>query len=131
MKTFYAGFTALISAIIISAVLLVIAVTGGLTGFFGRSNVLDSEFKHMSAAIAEACADHALLQLANSSTFYDVSGATTTISGNACYVSQATTAGPQKTFKARSYYKNFYTTLKVTIQTSDTSVILWQEISTY
>jgi len=57
------GFIALISAIIISVLLLTIAVTIGMTGIFGRFNVLDSESKERSAALAEACADTAILKL--------------------------------------------------------------------
>jgi hypothetical protein len=134
MISSHRGFIALISAVIISAVILVIGVTGGLTGFFGRSNILDSEFKNTSAAIAEACADQALLQLANSITSYDVVGATLAVSGNPCTIGKMQnnipTAG-QRTFETTATYKNFTTSYKIAIQSSDVSVVSWQEIPTY
>lgn len=59
------GFIALISAIIISVVLLAIAATLSLSGFYTRFNILDSEYKKRSLGLAEACAETALLDLAN------------------------------------------------------------------
>lgn len=59
------GFIALMSAVIISAVLLLVVISVGLTGFFSRSNVLDSELKSRSRAVAEACLEQALLLITN------------------------------------------------------------------
>src|SRR3989344_8321294 len=61
------GFVALISAIIISVILLLIATNLSLTGFYSRSNILDGELKEISSGYAEACVDTALLKLANDS----------------------------------------------------------------
>ena len=58
------GFIALISALIISAILLIALVASNLTGFYSRFNILDSELKERSNATADACADIALLQFA-------------------------------------------------------------------
>lgn len=71
MKT--RGFIALMSAIVISAVLLIIAVTGSFTGFFGRGNILDAELKSRSAAVADACAEQAFLLIANDSAYAGLS----------------------------------------------------------
>lgn len=58
------GFIALTSAIIISVLLLAITVGLGFSSFFTRFNILDSEFKERSLALAEACIDTAILNLA-------------------------------------------------------------------
>lgn len=59
------GFVALMSAIIISVVLLIVATTGSFTGFLKRGNILDSELKRRSAATADACAEQAFLLIAD------------------------------------------------------------------
>lgn len=65
------GFIALMSAVIISAVLLLVVISGGLTGFFSRSNVLDSELKSRSRAVADACLEQALLLIANNPAYVE------------------------------------------------------------
>jgi hypothetical protein len=65
------GFIALMSAVIISVVLLLTVVTGALSGIFARSNVLDAELKSRSRAVADACLDQALLLLTNNSGYVD------------------------------------------------------------
>lgn len=57
------GFIALISSIIISAILLGVAVTFGVNSFHSRFNSLDSEFKRISLGLAESCVNVALLNL--------------------------------------------------------------------
>ena len=59
------GFVALITAIILTAILLIITVTLNQTSFFTRGILLDAEYKERSAALAEACVDVARLKLAN------------------------------------------------------------------
>ena len=64
MRKTNSGFIALFSVIIISFVLLIVAVTLNFTGFSGRFNILDSESKERSNALAEACIDSGRLAIA-------------------------------------------------------------------
>lgn len=57
------GFIALISVVIISFVLLLVATSLTFTGFFTRFDLLDSEFKKRGEAIADACIESARLVL--------------------------------------------------------------------
>lgn len=127
------GFVALISAIIISAVLLLIAAVLSFSGFYGRYNILDSDLKERSLSIAEACADTAYLQIVSDpNNAAGVFNATTTVGGDYCYISARDTSVVGKvTYKTRSYYKDFYSNLKVTIATSTFSVVSWEEIATF
>ena len=59
------GFVALITAIILSFILIIVTTTLNQTSFFTRSILLDSEYKERGAALAEACVDVARLKLAN------------------------------------------------------------------
>src|SRR5258708_32505996 len=57
------GFIALTSAMVISILLLAITVSLGFCGFFTRFNILDSESKERSLALAEACGEMSILNL--------------------------------------------------------------------
>jgi hypothetical protein len=62
--TMHKGFTALISAIIISVILLGLAVALGGSTFFARFNSLNREYKRISLGLAEACVHEALGRIA-------------------------------------------------------------------
>ena len=57
------GFIALISVIIISAVLLIASVNLGLNGFYERFNILNTEFKEISNKLVDACLERARLSI--------------------------------------------------------------------
>lgn len=58
------GFIALISAIIISAVLIALVFSASTSGMYARFNALGSEYKRASLALADSCSNIALLRLA-------------------------------------------------------------------
>lgn len=123
------GFIALMSAVIISAILLLVVASGSFSGFNSRFNLFETEMKERSSALADACADQTLLELANDSSY--VGNATTTIGSDACYTGPITTSGGQKSFKTRAYKSNAYTTLEVVVNASSLSVVSWQEVPVY
>ena len=57
------GFIALISVIIVGSVLLIASVTLALNGFYGRFNVLNTEFKEISNKLVDACLERARLSM--------------------------------------------------------------------
>lgn len=63
MKQDSRGFVALMSAILISAILLVLIFTLNISSFFNRFNVFDSENKRVSLGLAEACVNVGLLRI--------------------------------------------------------------------
>lgn len=58
------GFVALMSVVIISAILLTLVFTLGLSSFFNRFDALDAENKRISLGLAEACVNVAMLKIA-------------------------------------------------------------------
>ena len=76
------GFIALISAIVISFLLITITVALNFVGFYGRFNILDSEYKETSVGLAEACADSAMLQLVQG--IMPLPGTIVTVGSNQC-----------------------------------------------
>lgn len=123
------GFMAIMSAIIISVILLIIATTLGFNGFQSRLNILDSELKERSLGLADACIDIAMQQIASDLSYAgDVSFP---VGSDSCYVGTITPSGTQRIFKTRGVYSSFHTNLRVTIETSDFSIISYEEISTF
>lgn len=124
------GFIALISVIIVSAILLIIAVTLSLNQFYDRYNILESEYKERSSSLAEACVDSALLELTNDIN-YSGNSTTTVYDTNKCYTGNIPPTIPQKTFQTRAIYQNSYTNLKVKVDTSNFSIMSWEEIPNF
>ncbi|MDD5068282.1 MAG: hypothetical protein PHS53_00910 [Candidatus Pacebacteria bacterium] len=116
------GFIALISTIVISVVLLLVVSTASLTGFYGRSDILDSELKERTNALAEACVDKAILYVADGSahTYPEL----VSVSTDKCYI-DSISAGVIKT---HALYSSFRTNLQVTINTANFSVFSWEEV---
>jgi len=116
------------SAIVISAVLLVTAATAGFVGFYHRSNGLDAELKARSAAAADACADAALLTLAQGG---DPGGRILSLNSlDECRIG-AVSGSAQKTFRVQATSTGAVTNLEIIADGSDLSVLSWREISTF
>ena len=62
------GYIALISAIIISVVLLGLATAIGQSTFFSRFNALNREYKRISLGLAESCVHAALSKISKTTT---------------------------------------------------------------
>src|SRR4051812_28055059 len=121
------GFVALISAIIISAVLLIISTSLSFSGFYGRYDILESELKNRSTNIAEACADMAMLKVTNDSS-YNPNNEVIPIDNANCTIKSVTNNGAQITILIQENYSNYYTNLRILVDSSTFSVISWQEI---
>ena len=59
------GFIALVSALIISVVLLSIVIVSGMGSFYARMDALGKEQAAQARSLASSCVDVALLALAN------------------------------------------------------------------
>ena len=120
------GYIALISAIIISSILLVVTVTLSYTAFFARYNILDSEYKERSASLAEACADVALLKLANNSGY--AGNVAVAIGTDFCSIRLLFSSGTQTIVDTQASFQNAYTNLRLGVATSTLTVMSWEEI---
>jgi hypothetical protein len=119
------GFIALMSAIIISAILLILVSTGSLTGFYGRMNVLDSELKSRSMTAAEACADHAFLLVMRDS---DYTG-TEVLKFNSLDSCRILVSGTSpKSIRIQATSTPAVTNLLISYDPASYSVLSWREI---
>ena len=108
------GFIALMSAVVISILVLAITLSLGMSGFFGRFNVLDSEFKERTFALAEACGDVAILKLAQDAS-YNPSNEVVNVGSDSCTIVSLTTSGSNKIIKTQAIINKAYTNLKITV----------------
>ena len=118
------------SAILISAILLVVALAGSLTGFYERSNVLDAELKDRSSAAADACADRAFLLAVTNPAYLR----TTVIMLNALDTCRATVSGasPAKTIAVQATSSNAaVTNLLIGYDPTTYTVTSWQETAVF
>lgn len=128
------GYIALISAIIISAVLLMVVFTTSFTNFFARFNILDSEYKKISGGLAEACMDAAILQLAQDEDWQPVGGGMTVVveGTKTCKICEVT-GGAQRTVYTRAIYQQAHTNLAavVTFGSGTVAIDSWEETPDY
>lgn len=120
------GFIALISIIIISAILMLVAVTLSFTGFYGRYNALDSEFKERSLALAEACAEEAILKIVMDAGYFG--SETVEVEDEQCTIGAITVLGNIKTFRAEAVFGEAYTNLEISYDFVNRSIASWEEV---
>ena len=113
------GFVALISAVVISAVLLVLAAFFARGVFWARFAVLNRENKEMSLAFAEGCINLALLKIARNK---DIAVP------EQCEIVEISGANPY-TIIARSDSGDSYTNLKViaSLENGNLAINDWRE----
>jgi Tfp pilus assembly protein PilE len=123
------GFIALMSAIIISAVLLSIIATQSLAGLYERSNVLDAEFKSRSVATAFACAEQTFLLVGSDPSYTGV----TKITLNAFDSCQAFITGDStvKNIRIQATSSAAVTNVQLSYNPITLSIISWQEIPVF
>ncbi len=123
------GMLALMSAIILSVILLILATTLSFTGFYSRFNILESETKEQSSALADACIDIALLNLAQNASY--PGNLSYSVGEKTCFVGSVSTTGGEVTFKTRGIFSNSYTNLKIVLNETDLSVISVEEVPVF
>jgi len=123
---FTSGYIAITSAIIISVLVMTLVFATSLSGFSGRSNILDAYYKETSNALAEACVATALSKLAANGSY--TGNENITVDGNQCAVLLIETAGGQKIIKTKAIFQKTVTNLKAVVAAADLSIVSWEEL---
>lgn len=146
MKTRYTkGFIALISVIVISAILLMLVFTLGLSSFFNRYDALDAENKRISLGLAEACVNVAMVRIAKDSDYginppiaadgecVSVSDTCGAGAKKVCKICSVTDTSFPKTISTRAAYNGAYTNVSVAINNTtpgNFTLRSWSEVPT-
>ena len=136
------GFVALMSVIIIGAMLSLFVFTLGVSTFYSRYGIFDSENKHMSVALADACVNSAILKIAQNPSYAPAAGGECVGVGGecggtgelqVCKICDVTTAGAITTIQIRAAYGGAYTNVAVSVDSSDGrfGIVSRRELPTY
>lgn len=121
------GYIAIVSALLISFVIMTITLGLSFSVYFGRFNVLSSEAKERSLALAEACAEKALLKFSLDPSYSGneiivVSGPET------CNILPVTAEGDKRIIMTRGEFYNTVSKIKVVISASPVTLVSWEEV---
>ncbi len=132
---FESGYIALVSVVIMSAVLLLILVAVGGTSVSSRLGILSYEYKLQSSSLADGCVDVALLKLINNSN-YNPTNELVKLGANTCTIVSVTSNGGQKIIQVRGIYpetgvNRSYTNLQVQATVSNGNIVVnsWEEVA--
>jgi len=122
------GFVALMSVIVISAVLLTV-VAGDTLGFwYARAGTAEWEYKARSEALADACIAHTLSQLAQNQAY--AGPEIVPVGDDSCSILDASAFQDSgRTFSIQAVYQHVYTNLLVTIDTATLQILFRREIA--
>ena len=123
------GFIALISAVIISAIIMVVVITGSMTGLYTRFAILEAEFKQRSASLAVACAEVLLLKLGEDTAY---AGPTLNhpVGSDTCSILAAQNpGGTPRIFKVQGVFQHAYTTYELTVDVDTLVLSSWKEVA--
>lgn len=125
------GFIALFSIILISFILFLISVNLSFYSFSTRFNILDSESKLKSKALAESCLELGRLALAIDNNFL-VNDIVIDIDENNCNYS-ILSSPPYPTIMSHGVVNNAHTYLEVNVDTSTPSILMisYKELSAF
>ena len=116
-NTYQEGFVALMSAIVISALLLALTFSAGFSGFFARFNLLDAEAKEQSRGLAEGCLDTAIVRSIEDSSFNPINE-NVAIGSKSCTIVSMSSSGTQKIIKTLAVVNKTQTNIKGVFETS-------------
>lgn len=119
------GYIAIISAIIITAILAVIALVFSSSNFLGRFDTENAEMKDVSRELTHGCLEYARLQLSLNNSY--AGGELRTIASSTCYILWVQTQGQNKIVQATSTVNNKNTNLKLTINGTTLKTISEEE----
>jgi hypothetical protein len=124
------GFIALISILIVSAVLL--ATTLGLAqfGIANRFFILNMEQKASSKKLAEACVHIARIQTYNDPTFVRSTPLSVPLTGSTCTIVSITPSGNNSTIETSGQTGEAITNLSVVVDNTDGDFLSWEEVPT-
>ncbi|OGE80054.1 MAG: hypothetical protein A2826_01040 [Candidatus Doudnabacteria bacterium RIFCSPHIGHO2_01_FULL_43_23] len=130
------GYIALISVVLISAVLLIFAFSVGFSNFLARFNILDSEYKKVSLGLAEACGELAVLSLSTDDLYPGdqevvIEDFDDPAEDYICYIFPITINGTNFSIHTESVYHHAESNLLIEAATSNLDIDTWEEVDKY
>lgn len=120
------GYIAITTAIILSVIILLVAISLGASNLLTRFNFVAFNNKQTTYFVARSCLSHALLQLVKNISY---AGSESVNAGSyQCSIQPIETSGSNKIIKARSQINGATTNLKLTVTTATLSTVSLEEL---
>ncbi len=120
------GYIAITSVIVITFLLISIATSLGFAGFSARFDILDSESKEISSALAVSCLNKAILNLSQN-LFYSPENEIVPVGKENCAIISVSNSGGNKIIKTQGIFNKSFTNLKITVDNSSFEITGLQE----
>lgn len=124
-----AGYIAVISAVIITAIVLAVALVFSSSNFLGRFDALFLEQKDIARGVAEGCLAYAKLKLAESLSYGG--NESKSIGPYSCAILPVESAPGQKIIKATAAVLNRVSNLKLVVSDSTLEAISFEELAAF
>lgn len=125
-NNFQKGYIALVSAVIISLLLMAITFALNFSSYFSRFNITDSSTKEMSQSLAESCLDKALLSLAQNSSY--AGNENVVVNGTeTCSILPLTASSSQKIIQTSATFQKTATNMKAVVNLPAFTIASWEE----
>lgn len=123
------GYIAVVSSLILTALVLAIILTSASNVFFGLTNVLISKSKKTTKYLAESCLETALLSLANDKSY--TGNETITIASSSCKIVSIVNQGATKIIKSSASSSYSSTNLILTVSSTTLQKVSLEEASAF
>lgn len=123
------GYVALFSVIAITSALTAAMFGVATSGFYSRFNVLASEHKEASMALAEGCAQAAILYLSQDASYQGAEEMS--IADHTCQIESVVLDSDEFVIKVSSDVKNAVSKIVVRVDSTDLSVLAWSEVAQF
>lgn len=125
------GYVALMSALIVSVVLVVLSVSISTAGLYARFDAADAEYKQRSSYLAESCIAAALVNIDQNAAYVPTAGGETLFVGDdTCTLVSVITSGGQVIIESKGTFRDAVTNLKVVVMSGSLHLVSWEELST-
>lgn len=121
------GYVALVTALLVSAVLMVLVFTIGLSPFMNRNGIASSQWKQKSFTLAEGCVRVALVKLVQNAAY--AGGETLSVASDTCQIVSVTASSSQKVISTSAQFNDAETSLKVIFDPVTGALSGWEELS--
>jgi len=123
------GYIAVISAIIVMAIVVAVALTFSSSNFLGRFDTLFLEEKEIARFVAEGCIEYARLKLAEHASYGG--NESKNIGPYSCTILPIESAPGEKVIKATAAVQGKISNLKIIINANNLNLISFEEISSF
>lgn len=120
------GYIAITSAIVVSALVLLLVFTVSLGSYLSLNSVSVLGYKEVSQGLAEGCVEVARLNLVLNPSY--PGGEDIAIGSSTCEIVSVTASSSFKTIRTQGSYQDSFTDLEVTVNPADNTLVDWREL---